>query len=294
MKRLVATLACILLLTACGTQINMPYEPEVTVLATTVPITTTPVTTAPATTVPEPTVPEPAEPIAPTAPDAVQIPLWGSHQAISLTPSQAKAYAQTVEDAYIRLGDMGDYPFDDVYPIFIDVAGDGVPLLLLLCGGEYPGEQTAWRGLPLNPNLLFGYADGTAQLLARFEGVGLMYVDGEWLLSIGSVSDFGGVFNFYRVTQGSTVFSHAMEFVADWHGDISPYREISVDGEIMTAQEYWAVLATVPTKPFVDRWHPGNVVVTSYLTPYLHTSFTRQQLVDMLLTLTLPLEVDPT
>jgi len=199
------------------------------------------------------------------------IPFIGNRENFRLPAEHAQAYAHAISSAGLEVDGL-HFSFDTLYPILIDVSGDGVPLLLLIGQADETGQ---WGDLPLHPNLLFGFADNL-QLITQFMAVGITEFDGENLLTIGGVSDFGGSYHFYRVDGGAAEFVSTMIFVADWHGGTPP-GEISIDGVELSPEDYFAALEAIPTVSLIEKWHPGNVVATSLLQAHMPQPFTREQ-----------------
>lgn len=213
-----------------------------------------------------------------TTTDIASIPFFGNPDTFNLPAAHALAYAEAIQNAGFGIDSL-HFRFDTFYPVLIDISGDGVPLLLLV---EKADHTAQWGDLPLHPNLLFGFADGELQRITQFMAVGTTQKGDETLLTIGAISDFGGSYNFYRVHYGAAIFDSTMLFVADWHGGV-PHGEININGEILSPEDYWAILETIPEVSLIEQWHPGNVVVSSALEPYLMAAFTRGQAVQMFL-----------
>jgi hypothetical protein len=216
--------------------------------------------------------------------DISDIPYYGNRENFALPPEHALAYAKAIENAEFNFYNTGViFGFDIVYPVFIDVTGDGVPLLMLV---EKTDETDAWNnewaGLPMQSALLFGYSNGEIQHFPQSMAIGIMLIDGERLLSVGGVSDFGGSYDFYRVHNAAAEFVSTMKIVADWHGG-TPHGEISIDGIEINPEEYWEILETIPTERLIDKWHPGNTVVTPLFEAYISQPLTREQAIQMFL-----------
>jgi len=209
--------------------------------------------------------------------DISQIPYFGNRDNFNLSASHALAFADATRSAATDIDDGVNFCFDVIYPVFIDVSGDGAPLLLLV--GRMT-ETDTWGSLPMHPYFLYSYANGEFQVAAPHMAVGIMQVEEENLLTIGWVHDFGGYYNLYQVRGGTTHFVSTMTFIADWHGG-DPHGEISINGKELTPEEYWAALETIPTGILIEKWHPGNTVVSPILEAYLIQSFTREQLVQV-------------
>jgi len=214
--------------------------------------------------------------------DITQIPYYGDHEKFNLSVEHALAYAESIKNAELDIGELY-FNFDILYPVLIDVTGDGVPLLLLVEKANETGAETGqWGSLPLHLNLLFGYKNGELQKIAQFMGIGIELLNDERLLSVGWVTDFGGSYDFYRINNGAAEFTTTMRFVADWHGG-TPHGEISIDGEEFSPEEYWAVLETIPAERLMDKGHPGNVEICQTFEEYLSQSFTREQAMQIFL-----------
>ncbi|MCL2674388.1 MAG: hypothetical protein FWE92_03560 [Defluviitaleaceae bacterium] len=211
-----------------------------------------------------------------TAVDISHIPFYGNRENFHLPAAHALAYAEAIRSAEFEFGDWEYLNFDMILPVLIDVSGDGIPLLLLAVKFEdYWGTNQYW-------NILFGYANGEIQRITERMAIGMMHIDGENLLSVGWVTDFGGSYDFYRVQNGAAEFVSTMRFVADWHGG-TPHGEISIDSEELSPEEYWEILAATPTKRLMDRDHPGFVTPYSTFEEYLSQSFTSDQLMQIFL-----------
>ena len=216
--------------------------------------------------------------------DISDIALYGSREDFNLSARQARVFAETVIS-----GDYGMNILDDVdaiYPVLLDISGDGIPLLLLV-GKTY--ESTERGDLPLYSNILYGYADGRVLPIKINTALGIMQKDGENLLSLGWVTDFGGSYHFYRVQSGTLEYVSTMRFVADWHGG-TPHGEISIDGVPLSPEEYWERLAAIPTIRLMDRDHPGFVTPTETFRQYLSQAFTVEQIARIFLNYAVSLE----
>ncbi|MCL2109915.1 MAG: hypothetical protein FWH20_11300, partial [Oscillospiraceae bacterium] len=98
-----------------------------------------------------------------------EIPYYGERGNLRLSSEQALAYARAITDAELLYANFGDNgTFDEFYPVLIDVAGDGVPLLMLV--EKYNIEMTDWEP---DINILFGYEDGEYKKIAQHSGTGL-------------------------------------------------------------------------------------------------------------------------
>ena len=209
------------------------------------------------------------------ADDILSIPYFGNNEYFRLPMEHTLAYVEAIRNAELDLGDWGHFYFDVFYPVFIDISGDGIPLLLLI---DKADEADTWSNLPLHVPLLFGFADGELQKIAYFSAIGIVSDENEELLSVGWVTDFGGSYDLYRVNNGAAEFVSTLTFVADWHGG-DPHGEISIDGEEVSPDEYWTILENIPTKLIIEKWHPGNTVVPSIFKEYLSQSYTREQVI---------------
>jgi len=211
-----------------------------------------------------------------TAVDILEdIPYFGDRESLSLPAEHALAYAEAIRNAEVDLGDWGLFSFDELYPVFIDVSGDGVPLLLLV---DKSGGSDLWGGLTMHQPLLFGYTNGEIQQIAEYIAIGLMLEGDETLLSVGRKSDFGGSYNFYRISNGAAEFVSTKEFVADWSRG-----EFSIDGVELSSEEYSAALEAIPTSHLIYSWHPGNKTASPMFEEYLLQPFAREQAMQIFL-----------
>ena len=109
-----------------------------------------------------------------------------------------------------------------------------------------------------------------------------MEVDGERLLSIGGVHDFGGSYDLFRVRDATTEFVSTMTFVFDWHGG-DPHGEISINGVEISPEEYFAAMENIPTIRLIDQEHSGYTIASPMFMEYLVQPFTREQVMQVFL-----------
>ena len=200
--------------------------------------------------------------------DVSGIPQFGAYENMEISQGRALAFAYAIYHARI---DSWGFSFDTLYPVLIDIVGDGAPLLLLICAEDHSPNQ--WGGLPLHPPLLFGYASGELQPIVAFDAIGITEKNGEKLLTTGWVTDFGGSYYFYRIENGVATQVYAMEFFADWHR-AEPL--LTINGEQVSQEVYLETLNSIPTQTLIAKGHPGNTEATALLEPYLIQPFTRE------------------
>ena len=211
-----------------------------------------------------------------------EIPFFGNRDDLRLSQSHTLAFAEATENAGIGIewwwAEHG-INFDALYPVLIDVSGDGTPLLLLVGQTE---NYLLSSSLPFHPALLFGYANGEIQQFETNMEIGIMEIDDERLLSVGQISDFGGSYNLYRISNGAAEFVSEFVIIADWHGSFAD-GEISINGEELSAEEFFTAMANIPTISLIEMGHPGNIVISSSFEGYFPQSFSREEVVRMFL-----------
>jgi len=204
--------------------------------------------------------------------DITNIPYYGNRSNFRLSAEHALAYAEAIRNAKINRDGWGPYNFDSLYPVLIDVSGDGVPLLLLLANvGD--DEARSFGGPPLHPPLLYGFENGEIQKIVEYAAIGIMVVDNNRFLSTGWVHDFGGGYDLYRINNGAAEFDSTMGFSADVH---TPNSKIHINGREVSIDEYWEEMKKIPTIRLIDQWHPGNTEASPLFIDYLVQPITRE------------------
>ena len=238
---------------------------------------------------------EPAEPEPTDIPavefDISHIPYFGDREKFNLSVEHVLAYAEAIRNAELDLGYWGHFTFDTLYPVLIDVAGDGVPLLLLVEKDDKYGWDIHW-------NMLFGFADGQLQRITDWPtGVGIATTENENLLVLMREHDFGGRLWFYRVQNGAAEFVSDMRFASDWHqgifyvGDIELSEDEFFDMMEMIIEEagyeawndWWMTMLDFPIERLMQTGHPGEVYSMPAFEEYLLQSFTRDEAVQIFL-----------
>jgi hypothetical protein len=210
-----------------------------------------------------------------TISDISQIPNFGNRENFRLPAEHALAYVKAIRDAVLFVGDCWNFSFDTFYPVFLDISGDGVPLLLLAQEEIETGDH--W-GVPTYSTLLFGYADGELQIITEFMGIGIWSTENENLLSVFWETDFGSTFSLYRVYNGSAELVSNENYTSDWHGGL-----ISINGIAVSEEEFFAAYAEIPLERLMERGHPGCIIAGLSFEEYLSELFTREQAIQILL-----------
>jgi hypothetical protein len=193
--------------------------------------------------------------------DISQIPYYGKSENFRLSAELALAYTEAVRGAKFSVGDDWHFDFNTFYPVFIDVSGDGIPLLLLAQEETETGDH--W-GVPTYSTLLFGYASGELQIITEFFGIGIWSAEDENLLSVSWETDFGSRFYLYRVNNGGAKLVATENYISDWHGGL-----ISINGAVVSEEEYFAAYAEIPLKRMLEKGHTGCIVASSMFEEYL-------------------------
>jgi|GEM_PF-3315036 len=204
------------------------------------------------------------------------IPFWSNGAPLYLSAERASAFAEIVRSVEDRMRDFTTN-YTMLYPVLIDVSGDGVPLLLLVTyrdGIQRQGSFSVFSSNTEYSNLLFGFADGEVQQLTWNTAISITEVEGEQLLTVGWVSDFGGYYDFYRIQSGAATFVMRKTFVSlqTWHTEdgVAIHTINDVD---FAPEEYWEIRETIPTTQLMPMWHSAQIYVSPEFIHYLFDLF---------------------
>jgi internalin A len=180
------------------------------------------------------------DPILSTATDISHIPYIGNRDLFHLPAEHARAYAEAIRSAEAEpdcwTNDVCVCNFETLYPVLIDIYGDGVPLLLIAQRACRFLSPNRWFGFEVIYNL-FAFQDGTFIRIDRNMNIATAFFQNEnvlWLYS-GYYGDWTGI---YRVRNGTV--EQIITFGATWFADEdSTYR---IDGIEVSADEYVELL----------------------------------------------------
>jgi len=223
-----------------------------------------------------------------TATDISHIPYFGDRDKFQLSPEAALAYAEAVRTAELDYGQWGYHSFEILYPVLIDVSGDGFPLLLLIEKGEKQSysigdyyslgvDYSQWNMYLQVQNILFGYLDGEVHMIAQSSGIGIAPLHDSALLCLMRESDYGGMYYFHKINYGAAELISSKSFSS--HTGEERYY---VDEVEVSEEEYRAIRSTISMEYFMTTDHPGNVIVIPTFMEYLPHYFTRDQLMQIL------------
>ena len=200
--------------------------------------------------------------------DISHIPYFGDFAQFRLPAEHALAYAEAIKTAYLDIG-WGHFSFDILYPVLIDVSGDGVPLLLL----AERDDTISWGDA--HWNMLFGFADGKLQRITAFPtGIGIAMIDYEPLLALVFWHDFGGEISLYRVQNGGAGLVSKTRFFSDWHNEAFYIDDVEV-----SEYEFWGTVEGFSIVHLMETTHPLTVHSLPAFEEYLSRPFTREQVV---------------
>ena len=179
-------------------------------------------------------------PILSTATDISQIPYIGNRDLFHLPAEHALAFAEAIRSAEVELecwtSDVCVCNFETLYPVLIDIYGDGVPLLLIAQRACRYLSPDRWFGFQVIYNL-FAFQDGTFIRIDRDMNIATAFFQNEnvlWLYS-GYYGDWTGI---YRVRNGTV--EQIITFGSTWFADEdSTYR---IDGIEVSADEFVELL----------------------------------------------------
>ena len=183
------------------------------------------------------------------------------------------AYAEAIKTAYIFSEHWGHFTFDTLYPVLLDISGDGVPLLLL----AERDDTISWG--PAYWSILFGFADGALQRITDFPtGIGVATIENERLLALVGWSDFGGRISLYRIQNGAAELVSRTRFFADWHNGA-----FYIDDAEVSEDEFWTTIENFSIEHLMETSHPGTVHPLPIFQEYLPQAFTRGEAVQIFL-----------
>ena len=202
-----------------------------------------------------------------------QIPYYGDRNNCRLSSEQLEAYADAIQSARRK----DDYStFDTFYPVFLDVANDGKPLLMLF---ETSEGINLFSGEWVLPFIIFGYDDGLQQF-DEHRGIAVSYRDGERLLCAYSHIDFGASFTYYRIKNGAAELIYDTYFITDWHSDTFKIEEDDASED--EVQEAINQHLDAMTEILFKATHPGTFVHSSFIA-YTARPFSREHAAQILL-----------
>lgn len=222
--------------------------------------------------------PSPTPPPQPPPRAFSDIPFYGNRSNFNLSTERALAFAQIITNIENRDTGWGYVSFDVLYPVMIDISGDGVPLLMVV--GTLLSEHDDWWSDSLRVFYLYGFANGEIQQIASWDAVGIMQTENEAFLSLGSTHDFGGHRSFYRVRNGSAEYVSTTTFVWNPHGGPSSVLA-SIDDLPVYGGYFWQIFESIPTIRLIEDWHPGNTTATEEFSEYMRNAFAREQLIQL-------------
>ena len=223
--------------------------------------------------------PKPIEQVAPESSEAQNlkldisyIPFFSDSAKFLLSTRQALVYVEAIRSAEVKheYWGWGHLTFDKIYPVFLDISGDGVPLLLIVEKDDMYSWDIHW-------NLLFGFKDGELQQITKLPtGIGIATLNDERLLALVCWSDFGGWICLYRVQHGAAVHISSTHFKIDRHNNAFYIDDVEA-GE----NEFWEAMEELSIKHLMATTHPGTVNSLLLFEKYLYQSFSREQVMQM-------------
>ena len=221
---------------------------------------------------PEPIEPKPIE--TQTAElDISYIPYFGNRDDFIMSAELAQAYVEAIRSAKIvsEYWSWGNFAFDTLYPVLIDISGDGVPLLLLAERDYEIGLGNSHWGI------LFGFLRGEFQRITEYPvGIGIATIGNERLLALEAWSDFGGWISLYRVHSGETRAVSTTYFFNDFHNNAFYIDDIQV-----SKSEFWRTIEEMSIEYLLRMDHPGTIHPLPIFEEYLSQSFSREQAIQI-------------
>ena len=214
------------------------------------------------------------------ATDISHIPYYGDREKIRLPAEQALAYAEAIRRAEIPHFSSDTVDLDAIYPVLIDISGDGVPLLLIAQKDRRGASPTSFYDVDVR-YLLFGFANGELQRIASAgSGMGVAAMRNENLLSF-YWGYYGITYELYTVTNGFAELSAIKVF------EYGPPDGItSIDGIQVSPEKYWETIEEMGRHiESLLSLGPGGQGAVAFppFSEYLTHYFTREQAAQIFL-----------